>query len=339
MASISSVPGMTVEPKELVRRGVITLAVVLVVALLAWGITALVRPAPLRITLLTAAVAPGINTGTAIEMNGVQIGKVSEINQQGSGRLGIGMDLDPDKSKGLTDGLIADFAPNNLFGITSIQVTPSSSGSPLRDGAKVLPATAPTDSTMSGLLRSLADVESTALRPYISELLRQSDTATKGFLPLVRALGAVAQVNAETQTVPTAQTLPILANALQGIGASTDDLLSALRLLWDWPGPDAPGYPQAQTATIDALKNLTGPDLAKLVTALQPLAPTLDVLVDLERRTTRSMPDAARNGRQISDLIETLRRAIKDTPSGKVLDLDVQVKPVPIPPQPTGGGR
>ncbi|GAA1008021.1 MlaD family protein [Nocardiopsis tropica] len=338
MASIASVPGMTVEPKELVRRGALTLAIVLILALLAWGITALLRPTPMRITLLTNAVAPGVSNGTQIEMNGVQIGRVSGITQQGSGRLGIGMDLDPDKSKGLTDGFVADFTPNNMFGITSVQITPSPTGQPLRDGASVLPATAPTDSTMSGLLRSLADMESTALRPYMSDLLRQSDTATKGFLPMVRALGAVAQTNAETQKVPTSYTLPILANALQGIGASSDDVLSAIKMMWDWPGPDAPGYPAAQTATIDALTNKTSPDLANLVKSLQPLAPTLAVLVDAERRVVSSMPDAARNGQQVSDLIEAIRRSIKDTPNGKVLNLDVQARPVPITP-PQGGGR
>lgn len=338
MASISSVPGMTVEPKQLVRRGALTVAIVVVIALLAWGITALARPAPMRITLLTSEVAPGVNNGTVIEMNGIRIGTVSGITQEGSGRLGIDMDLDKDKAAGLTDALLADFAPNNLFGITSVQIIPSPAGSPLQDGARVRPATAPSDSTMSGLLRTLADVESTALRPYMSDLLRQSDTATKGFLPMVRALGAVAQANAETQTVPTSYTLPILSSALQGIGASTDDLLAAIKLLWDWPGPDTPGYPKAQTATVDTLVNVTSPDIANLVKSLQPLAPTLSVLADAERRGVASMPGAARNGQQISDLIEAIRRAIKDTPNGKVLNLDVQARPVPIPPQ-GGGGR
>ncbi|KXO93435.1 hypothetical protein AXK58_16535 [Tsukamurella tyrosinosolvens] len=330
---------MTTEPDVLVRRGAIAVAVLLVLALLWWGLSALLRPDPMRITLLTSSVAPGINSGTVVEMNGVQIGTVKQIGQDGSGRLGIAIDLTPYKVSGLTDAFTADFAPNNLFGITSIQITPSTSGRPVRNGARIQPAAAPADSTMSGLLRALADVESTAFRPYMSDLLRQADTASKGLLPLVRALGALAQANAETQTVPTSRTLPILASALRGIGASTDDVLTSLKLLWDWRGPDTPGYAQSQTASIAALQKLTAPDLAQLFASLRPLAPTLSVLVDLERRATSSMPDAARNGQQVSDLIETLRRAIKDTPSGKVLDLDVQAKPVAVAPGQSGGRR
>lgn len=340
MAAISSVPGMNVDAATLVRRGLITTAVVVVIAILAWGVSAMIKPDPMRVTLLTPSVAPGVSVGTYVEMNGVQIGKVSGIDLQGSGRLGVAMDLDKDGARGLTDGLVADFAPNNLFGITSVQITPSSAGRPLYDGATVAPAMTPADSTMSGLLRSLADVEATALRPYMSQVLRQADTATKGFLPLVRALGSVAQANAETQSAPTAQTLPALASALQGVGMASGDVLYGLRLLWDWNGPDIPGYPVAQTGTLSSIINVTAPDLTKLVKELQPLAPLLGTVVDLERRVIRSMPDAAQNGRQLSDLIEAIRRAIRDTPNGKVLDLDVQARPVPItPPQEQGGRR
>ncbi|WP_081585945.1 MlaD family protein [Tsukamurella sp. 1534] len=342
MSTIASVPGMTVEPRQLVRRGAITVAVVAVVALVAWGITALLRPSPMRVTLAASSVAPGVSNRTVIEMNGVRIGTVSGVDQLGSGRLGVVMDLDPDQGRKLTDKFRADFAPNNLFGVTSMQVIPASDGTPLRDGAVITPVATPGDSSMSNLLRSLADVESTALRPYMSELIRQADTATTGFLPMVRALGAVAEANADTQTVPTSQTLPILASALQGVGASSNDLLSALKMLWDWPAPDVPGYAEKQTATITALRDLTAPDLANLVKNLQPLEPVLNSVVDIDRRMVKSMPDAAHNGRQISDLIETIRKAIKDTPNGKVLDLDVQARPVPIPASPAaqqGGGR
>lgn len=327
---------MTIEPRELLRRGYITLAVLLAAGLVGWAAAALLAPKTMNLTVLTPAVAPGVNAGTTVEMNGVGIGTVTGIDQQSSGRLGVVMQLDATRASGLTDSLFADFAPNNLFGKSSVQITPSALGKPLRDGAVLLPAVAPADSSMSSLLRSLADLESTAFRPHMSAVLRQTDVVTKGFLPMIRALGAVAEADADTKRVPTDRTLPVLATALQGVAASTDDVLGGLVYLWGWKGPDVPGYPAKQTATIESLLGQTAPLLADTVAALQPLGPTLDVLVQVMRRVQASFPDAALNGRQFSDLIEALRRAIQQTPNGKVLNLDVQVRPVPIPTQQGG---
>lgn len=329
MASIASVPGMTVEPTTLVRRGLITVLTLALVAALAWAGTALLAPPPWQLTLLTRGVAPGVGPGTVVQMNGVTIGAVTDVRARRSGRLGLVMDIDRDWSGRLTDGLTVDFAPHNLFGIGSVQLTPAAGGAALADGAEYLPPRAPEDSTMSGLLRALADIESTALRPHMSELLRQSDTVTKGMLPLIGALGQLAQADAETKTVPTSQSLPQLAATLAAVAPMVDDVLAGVRTLWEWTGPETPGYPAAQTATIAALRDVTGPDLAGLLARLRPLEPVLTPVVDLMSRTVDSFPEATANGRQVSDLIETLRRAIHDTPDGKVLDVAVQVRAIP----------
>ncbi|MGZ9829656.1 hypothetical protein ACXYTP_22330 [Tsukamurella ocularis] len=118
-------------------------------------------------------------------------------------------------------------------------------------------------------------------------------------------------------------------------------MLPGLRALWSWTGPDTPGYPERQKATINAFAYDFSPALTALLSAPNVAALT-EVLVPVRELATRavaSFPDAARNGRQLEELIERIRRSMPDNGSGPVLNLDVTFQQFPaiaslLPPAP-----
>ncbi|GAB3135632.1 MlaD family protein [Tsukamurella serpentis] len=328
---ITPVPGMTTTGPLLVRRGLATL-VALALAVAGFAVAgALWATADKSLTLVVRSIAPGVVPGTAVQMDGLRIGRVTAITDRGSGRLGVAMALNGTADELVTDSVAVAFTPGNTFGITVVALTPSSSGRALADGASFEPRSTPEDGTMSTLLRSLSSLEREGLRPHMSQLLAQADTTTRLFLPLIGAVGAVAEANADTQRVPTAQTLPTIAATLGALDRTTTKVLPGLQTLWEWKGPDVPGYPKAQTATIDRLVTTTLPVVASLLGAPNTTALT-EVLIpvrELANRTVASMPDAARNGRQLEELIERVRRSMPDNGSGPVLNLDVTFQQFP----------
>lgn len=338
---ITPVSGMMTPGPALLRRGLAALLVAVLAAGAFWSVRALTTTPSKTLTLVVRAVAPGVAPGTAIEMDGLRIGSVTGISERGSGKLGVEMELNGTADDLVTDAVRVAFAPGNTFGITVVALTPARAGRVLADGASFEPLGTPDDGTMSTLIRSLSSLERQGFRPHMSQLLAQADTTTRQFLPFLGAIGAIAEANADTQRIPTAQTLPTIAAVLRSVDGSAAHLLPALKTLWEWSGPDTKGYPEGQKGTIDlfvkellpTVAGLLSPDNAKALTEV------LTPVRELATRMVDSMPDAARNGRQLEELIERVRRSMPDNGSGPVLNLDVTFQRFPaiasmLPPMP-----
>ncbi|WP_115391410.1 MlaD family protein [Tsukamurella pulmonis] len=327
----SPVTGMMTPGPVLLRRGVAAILAVALVILAFWAGRALLTTPPKALTLVVRDVAPGVGPGTAVEMDGLRIGEVTDIVDRGAGRLGVAMRFNGAADDLVTDAVKVSYAPGNTFGITVVALTPGRGGRPLVSGASWEPMSTPDDSTMATLLRSLSTMERESFRPHMAQLIAQMDTTTRQFLPFLGAIGAIAEANADTQRIATSQTLPTIASTLQALDASTRQLLPGLRQLWSWSGPDTPGYPERQKATINTFSYEFSPALAALLSPENVSALT-EVLVpvrELATRATASFPDATRNGRQIEELIERIRRSMPDNGSGPVLNLAVTFQQFP----------
>ena len=73
------VTGMMTPGPVLLRRGLATILVVLLAAAAFWAVRAIVTVPPKTLTLVVRSVAPGVAPGTAVEMDGLRIGEVSDI--------------------------------------------------------------------------------------------------------------------------------------------------------------------------------------------------------------------------------------------------------------------
>ncbi|NMD56000.1 MULTISPECIES: MlaD family protein [Tsukamurella] len=327
----SPVTGMMTPGPVLLRRGVAVILAAVLTALAFWAVRAIVTTPPKALTLVVRDVAPGVAPGTAVEMDGLRIGEVTDVVDRGAGKLGVAMRLNGAADDLVTDAVKVSYAAGNTFGITVVALTPGRGGRALAAGASWEPLSAPDDSTMASLLRSLSTMERESFRPHMAQLIGQMDTTTRQFLPFLGAIGAIAEANADTQRIPTAQTLPTIASTLKALDASTRRMLPGLRELWSWSGPDTPGYPARQKATIDMLAHDFSPTLAALFSKpnVAALAEVLVPVRELSTRSVASFPDAARNGRQLEELIERIRRSMPDNGSGPVLNLDVTFQQFP----------
>lgn len=327
----SPVTGMMTPGPVLLRRGIAAVLVVVLAATTIWAVRAIMTTPPKTLTLVVRNVAPGVGPGTAVEMDGLRVGEVTDIVDRGVGRLGVAMRFNGAADDLVTDAVKVAFAPGNMFGITVVALTPGRGGRALTSGASWEPLSAPDDGTMASLLRSLSTMERESFRPHMAELIAQLDTTTRQFLPFLGAVGAIAEANADTQRIPTSETLPTIASTLGALDSSVKRMLPGLRALWSWSGPDTPGYPERQKGTIDAISHDFSPALTALLSAPNVAALT-EVLVPVRELATRavtSFPDAARNGRQLEELIERIRRSMPDNGSGPVLNLDVTFQQFP----------
>ncbi|MCA0155446.1 MlaD family protein [Tsukamurella sp. M9C] len=327
----SPVTGMMTPGPVLLRRGIAAVLVVVLAATTIWAVRAIMTTPPKTLTLVVRNVAPGVGPGTAVEMDGLRVGEVTDIVDRGAGRLGVAMRFNGAADDLVTDAVKVAFAPGNMFGITVVALTPGRGGRALTSGASWEPLSAPDDGTMASLLRSLSTMERESFRPHMADLIAQLDTTTRQFLPFLGAVGAIAEANADTQRIPTSETLPTIASTLGALDSSVKRMLPGLRALWSWSGPDTPGYPERQKGTIDAISHDFSPALTALLSAPNVAALT-EVLVPVRELATRavtSFPDAARNGRQLEELIERIRRSMPDNGSGPVLNLDVTFQQFP----------
>lgn len=325
------VTGMMTPGPVLLRRGVAAILVLILAATAIWAVRAILTTPPKTVTLVVRSVAPGVGPGTAVEMDGLRVGEVTDVVDRGAGRLGVAMRFNGAADDLVTDAVDVAFAPGNTFGITVVALTPGRGGRPLASGASWEPLSAPDDGTMASLLRSLSTMERESFRPHMAQLIAQMDTTTRQFLPFLGAVGAIAEANADTQRIPTSETLPTIATTLGALDSSVKRMLPGLRALWSWTGPDTPGYPERQKATISAFAYDFSPALAALLSAPNVAALT-EVLVPVRELATRavtSFPDADRNGRQLEELIERIRRSMPDNGSGPVLNLDVTFQQFP----------
>ncbi|MEC3956724.1 MlaD family protein [Nocardia sp. CDC153] len=334
-------PGVAVDRKRALTVGAIALG--LVVAVVAgWGLyRSQQTEAGLAISLRTEQIGDGVLVGTEVRVDGVVVGKVTDIAPDQHGTQQISLRLNDRKLFGIDDSLQVDYAPANLFGISEIELRRGAGGSPLRDGS-VLDFTGRRaaqvyDATMGSILRSASQVGGSVLTPQMASVIAQAAADTQAFTPLAQALITAQRTIADNQKMPMSELFGNLGPAFDGggqfAGATVQvvDLLRGMQRL------------QSDRAAYDkGVATVTGqllPILANTFSqAGNQLSGTTDMLVPVLTALAQMVPRPQQSGAELKLLLERLRAAMPDNGQGPVLNVEVDLKGVPAIAVPLLGG-
>lgn len=325
-------PGFSPTHAQLRRRGVAFSLCLALIALAVWGGQALRPQDAFTLTLRTPTVAAGIVEGAKVRIQGLDVGSVSEIRSLGNAQQGVTLRLDGPQGRSLTTNVEAAFSAGNLFGVSEVILTPHEGGGALQNGAELAPTRRITDNTVSNMITTLGDVNDAALRPRMGEVLMNFDASSKAMLPLLTALGSVAQAMQDTQRLSTAQTFPTVVAAIQAADPSLAATIPAFQAGLDHR-PLHNGDSKKTIAILDAINDERTGFIAGLQAILTPqavesLKTASPMLVNLLRPILAAFPNGSASGVgiQLSQLMENVRKAMPNTPNGPVLNLRLSVE-------------
>ncbi|WP_245845487.1 MlaD family protein [Mycobacterium arosiense] len=157
-------------------------------------------------TIDTPYVGQGVATGSAVVLHGVKVGEVTTVSSLSGGGVRIGVDLQPEPAKGLTNAMTFDFRSVNYFGVTGINVIPNQGGRPLRNGMRL--KSAPKGNfTLQALISRLGEISGGVLTPQLIQVVDRATRYVDGLNSLIETMTISIQAVDAVQTVRTAQLL------------------------------------------------------------------------------------------------------------------------------------
>ncbi|MCS3790001.1 phospholipid/cholesterol/gamma-HCH transport system substrate-binding protein [Tsukamurella ocularis] len=328
---VTPVPGFAPSVPQLRRRGVAVVLCLALIGALVWAYQTFRPQDVVTVTLRTPTVAAGIVEGAKVRIQGVEVGSVSGVRALGNAQQGVTLRIDGPQGRTLTNNVEAAFSAGNLFGVSEVVLTPHDGGGVLVDGAELTPNRPITDSTVSKLITTIGDVNSDALRPHMSQILRNFDASSKAMLPLLTALGSVAQTVQDTQRLSTSDTFPTVVASIEAARSTVTTLIPGFRAAFEYEplhNDHTPmifaildGINDERTGLLAGLQQILSPE------ALKGLATASPMLVSLMRPVLAAFPNGSAQGVgvQISQLLDNVRRAMPNTPNGPVLNLRLSV--------------
>jgi hypothetical protein len=194
------------------------------------------------IAIDTPYVGQGIAVGTAVVLNGVKVGHVTNVTNTAAGGVRLATDLETRPLQGLTNTMNIDYRPINYFGVPGINLVPNSGGQALRDGSEI--SLVPKGNfTLSELLSQLGTVSEASLTPQLINVIDRVTRYTDGLNPLFETAVTVTQAFADVQTVPTEQLLANTSSIAAAFPDFTDAANEAGRRVTDfkyYPGQTLP---------------------------------------------------------------------------------------------------
>ncbi|MFI6866479.1 MlaD family protein [Nocardia sp. NPDC050406] len=323
-----AIPGVRIDRRASRRLGVVVILLV-VISVLAWNAYRdRAIPDRLRIQLRTEQIGEGIVAGAAVRFDGVAVGKITEVAAVGQGRQLLTLELDESQTAGLTDTFSVDYAPENLFGISTVALRAAPGGEPLRDGQVIDLAGRVEDVTMGALLRQLTATATEVLTPKLSELITRFDSDIRAFTPILDAVVTMSRLVADTQRYPSSYLIAQYASFLDGFGAFTSStfLLSASLLDIEIFRTERERY----NASVAVIRNGVLLGAAETFRTLHTqFGGFLDPLTPIVEALAATLPDPATSQAQLVELLARLDRVFVDTPEGPMVDLEVTLRGVP----------
>ncbi|WP_194815241.1 MlaD family protein [Nocardia sp. XZ_19_385] len=186
-----------------------------------------------ELTIDAATIGEGLAPGAQVKFRGLEIGTVSGVEIGAPGRQRIGLRLDPEQARVLTDNVSARFASSNVFGSTAIELVTAGAGDPLRSGTTLTIGADSANATVTGVLRRagqlLALVDSEQLE-RISDFLAESSDSIG---PVTAQLLEFARMLADRQRSPISRYLHIGAENSDGLRQSAPALVALLGDIFD----------------------------------------------------------------------------------------------------------
>ncbi|NKY51425.1 MlaD family protein [Nocardia vermiculata] len=327
-----ALPGTEVGPRRarLLGIGALVLAVLIVGV---WQMLPEQRPDDeIRVTLMTTRIGAGVGPGTDVRLDGVRVGRVDTVAAAGPGQQRIGVELLRSQLFGLTDALTLDYAPDNLFGITALQLNSGTGGTALDDGSIVDLSDRDDvrDATLTAILESTGQLTGDVLTPKLTQLLRTVSHDVRAFTPLMQAIGTTVRSYTETRQLPPSYLLSQFGSALDGVPA----FLTGAAVLLE---SDLNNQKLQTPEDIALFTNMFG----KVQTDLLPTAtrtlytaarhfggfmPIASAILD---QVTASAGTTPRSHDELRELLTRLGAAFHDSPSGPVLNAQLDLAMVP----------
>lgn len=325
-------PGVTMGRRSSQVLGGAALAAIVAVALAWTGYHNAPDDTRMQIQLRTERIGEGIIEGTTVRLDGVDVGKITDIASIGAGRQLITLDLDRSPTAGLTEDLAVDYAPQNLFGISTVALKRAEGGAPLRPGAVIDLAGANAhrvaDATMGRLLRALTETSTEVFTPEFAEVLRTFSGDLQAFTPMLEAVVMLSRAVADTQRYPSSFLIDQFARFYDGLGSFTSATFKLLKAVLDIEVFQ--NDRQKFDATIGMLVDDAFPDIGAIGNvARQHFSSYTDMLAPLIAAIAATVPHPARSHAELTELIERLDRIFADTPNGPTLNASVTLRSVP----------
>ena len=204
-------------------------ALVLVAVLL---YVTVIHPAgkPAKDTVAVAIDAPfagqGVTGGTPVILHGVKVGEVKGVSRVGGDRVRLDVELQPGPTKHLTDAIGIDFRPANYFGVTGVNLVPSSAGKLLSNGSVISVASAG-NLTLQTLLYRLGSLTHDVVTPRLVSVINRATRYTDALNPLFETMITVSTTVTDVQTVSTGQLLRNATAISVGLPPFLDGAISA----------------------------------------------------------------------------------------------------------------
>ncbi|NNH72775.1 Mce family protein [Nocardia uniformis] len=288
----------------------------------------------------TSGIGDGVVPGAEVRLTGVTVGTIASVDSPQRGQQLVTLSLRPSKLHGLTDSFDIDYAPSNLFGISSIVLKRRSGGNLLHDSAIVdLTATGRvTDVTMGNLLRGLSATATDILTPRLTELLTKAGADLAAFTPIIQALISVSRAVADSQRFPSSFLIEQYGAFFDGVAKFSD---GTIKLIYEVYGIDVLRTDRAHfDVGVGLVTDQLFPYVANLGwTAQKYLSGYTDTFGTLLNQLALMVPAPGRSATNLTELLDRWNRTFTDTPTGPELNLAITLRGVPGLAVPLLGGR
>ncbi|MCP2292723.1 MlaD family protein [Nocardia amikacinitolerans] len=326
-------PGVAIDRKMSIRTGAVLLAAVVCVGA-GWRVYDGVGAEDgLRISLHTEQIGDGVVAGTQVRADGVLVGEVAEIapGQQGTQR--ITLRLEDSRLDGLDDSLRVDYATGNVFGISELALRAGPGGAPLRPGTVIdltgTNAAHAYDATMGSLLRSVSRVSNEVLTAQLTSVLAQLAGDIRAFTPLLQSMVVLARTVADAQTLPLSYQLGQFGSALGGAAPFVGATLQVIDQVYRIPvlRTDRERF----DATIDTVVERLFPAFeGTMYRAGDEFAEYAAMLTPVLAAAAGMVATPEQSSAELRELLDRMRSAMPETPEGPILNVDIDVRTVPV---------
>jgi hypothetical protein len=204
--------------RDLRIRGVIVAVLLAVVGTVLYQTADGTYDDTFKLTVVANSIGEGLAPGAEVKFHGLAIGSVKALESVGYNKQKMTVVLDPRQARALTTDTRARFTSSNVFGTAAVELVSEGTGPPLRSNQTLVMSTDVQAASITGLLRQGQKLSRNFDTPefeHVIEVLRRHANIVE---PMARAGSDLAKIIADTQTMPVAQSLSVLASFASGLG-------------------------------------------------------------------------------------------------------------------------
>ncbi|NNH70885.1 MCE family protein [Nocardia uniformis] len=221
--------------------------------------------------------ADGVAVGTAVQMRGFLVGEVTAIDASNPSAEVVTLHVDNQFQDQFTSAAEVRYASRTLFGSDAIDVVPSPGGEPLIPGATLAFTDAIADYTITSTVRRVGRTTIPVLTPRLSEIIKQASADATQLAPFLTAGIAILNGVYRGQTTPLEQTLPPVADVLEGFGSTMPQILETFYLMIDNQRYNDQVYVGKVNNMLDAFSQMIG-GAGKFVGGAEGFGNVLDLI-------------------------------------------------------------